>query len=222
MDDIKAFQETKPALYARFEKVAAFRQASVHLIMEGVGNHSNLGAIARTCDGLGIQQISFQARQKEAQRGRMMLKSSMAATRWLDYVPFEETKSHFDRLQKGGYTIFATTPTVQGTSLYDVDFKDYKKVAIAVGGEANGLSEVALKEADVILNIPMCGVVQSLNVSVATAIVLSEVVRQRDGAAFRFSPAAQKAFVFEAVRRHTIRKLLPQNQTAIHEVATLL
>ncbi len=222
MDEIKGFEEAKPALYARFQKVAAFRQAGVHLIMEGVGNHSNLGAIARTCDGLGIQQVSFQDRQKEPQRGRMMLKSSMAATRWLDYIPFEETKKHFDRLREGGYTIFATMPTVQGTSLYDVDFKAYKKVAIAVGGEANGLSEVALKEADVILNIPMCGVVQSLNVSVATAIALSEVVRQRDGVAFRFSPAAQEAFVVEAVRRHMVRKLLPQNETAIHEVGALL
>ncbi len=74
-------------------------------------------------------------------------------------------------------TIFATHLEEAAKSLYHVDMT--KKVAIVVGNEHEGVSSEAAKLADGIFQIPMFGMIRSLNVSVATAVILFEAVRQR-------------------------------------------
>ena len=73
--------------------------------------------------------------------------------------------------------IYATHLEEQATSLFDLNMT--KKIAVVVGNEHAGVSSEAARSADGILQIPMFGMIQSLNVSVATAVILFEIVRQR-------------------------------------------
>ena len=80
-------------------------------------------------------------------------------------------------MREEGYKIYATHLEEKAKSLYEVDL--IRKIAIVVGNEHEGVSTEAAKRADGIFQIPMFGMIQSLNVSVATAVILFEVVRQR-------------------------------------------
>ena len=83
----------------------------------------------------------------------------------------------YGALRKDGYAIYATALEHDSVNLYDLDYT--KKIAIVVGNEHRGVSEEGIEKADGSLYIPMFGMVQSLNVSVATAVVLYEILRQR-------------------------------------------
>jgi len=93
------------------------------------------------------------------------------------YTTFE---SCAEKLHAEGYTICSSILDPAAVDLYEIDFT--KKVAVVVGNEHRGISEEAVKYSDKLFYIPMYGMIQSLNVSVATAIVLYEALRQRKSA----------------------------------------
>jgi tRNA (guanosine-2'-O-)-methyltransferase len=90
---------------------------------------------------------------------------------------FKNVKDCYKKLREEGFAIFATHLEEKAKSLFEIDMK--KKLAIVVGNEHKGVSSEAAQLADGILQIPMYGMIQSLNVSVATAVILFEAVRQR-------------------------------------------
>jgi tRNA (guanosine-2'-O-)-methyltransferase len=90
---------------------------------------------------------------------------------------FDNVSECYDSLKKKGFTIYASAISNDAVDFYKLDFK--KKIAIVLGNEHRGVSDEAIKSADKKFKIPMFGMVQSLNVSVAAAIVLYEALRQR-------------------------------------------
>lgn len=202
---VSLLREQKPDLYARFCHVAAARQNGLIVLLEQVSNMGNLGAITRVCDALGIQTVhylptKFQEKQRYLTRG-----SSVGADQWLDIVPFVSTDTHFDALHAAGWHIAATSSEVPtATSIYEVDFTQPHKWVIAMGNEGRGLSETALKKADCIVTIPTYGLTQSLNVSVATAMVVGEVVRQRRDLRFLLDEVAQNALIEQLVHKYSV------------------
>ena len=194
-DQILFFQQFKPHLYERFCRIATARQASLRLIMEDVFKPGNLGAIARSCDAFGIQQIEYRATHHLTKHERILSHTSKGANQWLTYQRFEDTASHIDQLHREGWHILATSSVEEGKPLDAVDFAAYPKLALMVGSESAGLSDVALNKADQHITIPMHGFVESFNVSVATALVLQEIVRKRQAPSFFLDEAGQQALV---------------------------
>ena len=86
-------------------------------------------------------------------------------------------KECYKKLHEEGFTIYATHLEEKAKSVYEINLT--QKIAIVVGNEHQGVSQEAANFADGILQIPMFGMIQSLNVSVATAVILFEAVRQR-------------------------------------------
>ena len=199
--DIPSFKKHKEALYQRFCDVAAQRQAGVQLIMEHVDHPANLGAIARSCDALGVQQISYLPSRRHAREKRLIIQSSVSASQWLDFTEFTATKEFLAKLKADDWCIMATSPHYAATSIYDVNFTQYPKIAVMIGSESRGLSENAFENADLNITIPMAGFTQSFNVAVATAIVLSEVCRQRQQPHFLLEPQDQQTLVKQWINR---------------------
>lgn len=145
------------------------------IVAEALEKPGNLGAILRTADAVGVDAVIAAAPITDWGNPNIVRASKGAVFS----VPVT-TASADDTLRwlrERGITIVAATPVA--TELYtDVDLRG--PVAIAVGAEKYGLSEAFLQAADVHVRIPMFGRVNSLNVSIATALLAYEVLRQRN------------------------------------------
>ena len=206
--DLASLAKEKPQLYTRLRCAARNRQAHVHLLMENVDKPLNLGAIARTCDALGIQHIHYLPTKRHEREKHLLAKTSVSASQWLHFTPFSDIQQHLTQRQQAGWHIIATTPDPTATSLYDFDFTAHHKLVLAVGSEAHGLSNTTFEHAHTTLTIPTAGIVQSLNVSVATAILLAEICRQRQHKRFLLKPTAQDTLI-----QHWIRTTLTKKRT---------
>lgn len=155
--------------------VATKRQHSLHLVLENIHDPHNVSAIFRTCDAVGIPNVSLVYNyEKFPKIGK---KSSASAFKWVDKAKYKSVEECYDRLRKDGYKIYASTLADKSVNLFDLDFTG--KIAVVMGNEHRGISEEAANLADEVFFIPMFGMVQSLNVSVAAAITLYEAARQR-------------------------------------------
>lgn len=143
-------------------------------VIEGVEKPGNLGAILRTADAAGVDGVIVCAGATDVHNPNVV-RASLGA---LFTTPLAEasTESVIQWLQQHRIRIVAASPA--GTTSYTVPDLT-SPVAIVMGSEAEGLSPCWLAAADEVVHIPMRGLVDSLNLSTATAILLYEVVRQR-------------------------------------------
>ncbi len=154
----------------------ALGQAPLLVVAESVEKPGNLGAILRTADAAGVDALLvcdprvdlYGPNVVRASRGTVFSVPSVQAS----------SSETFDFLRRRGIRVLAATPSA--TEAYTA--QDMRgPVAIAVGTEDEGLSDFWLQHADARVLIPMFGKVNSLNVSIATALIVYEAVRQRRG-----------------------------------------
>jgi tRNA (guanosine-2'-O-)-methyltransferase len=155
--------------------VASARQDSLRLVLENVHDPHNVSAVFRSCDAVGIPKVSLIYNiEKYPKIGS---KSSASAFKWVQKEKFTEVEMCYKTLREEGFTILASSLKPNSLNLYDLDLT--KKVALVFGNEHRGISDEAENLADNIFYIPMQGMVQSLNISVAAAVTLYEAMRQR-------------------------------------------
>jgi tRNA (guanosine-2'-O-)-methyltransferase len=160
---------------AKLESVIRYRQPDLTVILENIHDPHNVSAILRSCDAAGVMEVQLVYTNEEFPK--LGKKSSASAKKWVEHRNFERLTDCFGKLRSEGYSIYATHLGKRTTPLYELDLT--KKVALAFGNEHRGVSEEASKLADGNFAIPMFGMIQSLNVSVACAVTLFEAVRQR-------------------------------------------
>lgn len=165
--------------YLKVKKCIEQRQPGLTVVMEYVHKAHNLAAIARTCDAVGIGEIYATTDSDEI---TLTQNASSGSDRWLDVKCYKNIDQILAELRKKKFQIL--------TAHFDNNAIDFRKIdytvptAIVVGQELEGLSQYVVDKADHSIIIPMYGMVQSLNVSVATAIILYEAQRQREEAGF--------------------------------------
>jgi TrmH family RNA methyltransferase len=149
-------------------------QAPLLIVAESIEKPGNLGAILRTADAAQVDAIIVCDPRVDAYSPNVVRASRGA----LFSVPLVETKSAqaLVFLQRKGIRVLATTPSA-GAEYTRQDLRG--PLAVVVGTEDEGLSEAWLSQADIRVKIPMMGKVNSLNVSVSTALIIYEAVRQR-------------------------------------------
>ena len=154
----------------RFLEIISQRTNHFTVAMEDVFQMHNTSAVVRTCEVFGVQQ----AHSIEGRFGkRLDTKIAMGAQKWVDVFRYDNTQHCIDTLRSKGYHIVATTPHKDAYFLNDFDIT--QKSAFFFGTEKEGLSEQVLSQADTFLKIPMVGFTESLNISVAVAIVLQQL-----------------------------------------------
>ena len=159
----------------KITRVVKSRQHSLTVVMENIHDPHNVSAIFRTCDAVGIPKVRLIYNLESFPR--IGKKSSASAFKWIDKEKYKSVDECYSDLRKNGYKIFASSLTENSKNLYKLDLT--QKVAIIVGNEHRGVSDTAAKLADEVFLIPQFGMVQSLNVSVAAAIIIYEALRQR-------------------------------------------
>jgi tRNA (guanosine-2'-O-)-methyltransferase len=159
----------------RLVQVIRHRQPDLTVVMENIHDPHNVSAVLRSCDAAGVMEV--QLIYTDVDFPTIGKKSSASAKKWVELRQFKSVNDCYKKLHEEGFTIFATYLEEKAKSLFEINMT--KKVAIVVGNEHKGVSTEAAQSADGILKIPMFGMIQSLNVSVATAVILFEAVRQR-------------------------------------------
>jgi len=150
------------------------------LILPDIRSAINVGAIFRTADAVGINKIYLVGctPRPTDQYGRIqkdITKSALGAETWIQWEYIEKILPLINKLKKDGYEIVALEQDKNS-----IDYRKYKKpnkLAFILGSEVKGLDKKILKNCDKIVEIPMYGKKESLNVSVACGVSLFRILR---------------------------------------------
>jgi tRNA (guanosine-2'-O-)-methyltransferase len=159
---------------ALFKKVLEDRTRHFTVVLEDIFQPHNASAVIRTCDIFGIQDVHAIENKYTNKVSRHVAKGSQ---KWITSKRYKSdannTQICLNTLREKGYQIIATTPHNNSCLLQDFDVT--KKSAFVFGVEAEGVSKYVKDNADGFLKIPMVGFTESLNISVAAAIILQDV-----------------------------------------------
>jgi len=145
------------------------------LMLDGIEDPHNFGAILRSADAFGVDGIVIKKRN-EVPLNSTVAKVSTGAINWVKVAIVSNLSQAIEQLKKSGFWIVAS----DGSGKQDYDKVDYKSpIALVIGSEGSGIAPLVLKNSDFIVKIPMTGHVNSLNASVASAVIVSEIVRSR-------------------------------------------
>lgn len=168
-----------PITYASLDNVVSetFGQGKVPLllILDRITDVRNFGAISRTAECLGVNAIIIPSRGS-AEINSDALKTSAGALNYIPIIREDNLKNTLTYLKDSGFQLVACSEKAE-KMIYQADFTP--PLAIVMGSEEDGVSPEYLRKMDWMVKIPQVGKIQSLNVSVATGMILSEVVRQR-------------------------------------------
>ena len=158
-----------------FFGLAAIPQPRLFLVLDGITDPRNLGACLRSANGAGVQAVLFPERHT-APVNDVVLKTAAGGAESLTLVAVGNLARCLDRLKAAGVWLVGTDDQAQ-QSWFEADYTG--DVAIVMGSEGEGMRRLTREACDWLVAIPMAGEVSSLNVSVATGVMLYEVVRQR-------------------------------------------
>jgi len=152
------------------------RQPTLTVVAENIIDPHNLSALLRSCEAVGVWEICL-VYDGSQPFPNLEKSSSASAYKWVNTKKFTSIKSCYKHLHEQGKKIYTTHMSRGAKSLYDLNLTE--PVALVFGNEHNGISYEAVELADANFLIPQVGMIQSLNISVACAVSLYEVFRQR-------------------------------------------
>lgn len=158
---------------ARIEAVALGRTLGIVPLLDNVADPHNGAAILRSCDAFGVHRVHVLADERTFYGTS---KVTRGADRWLDIVQHEEPDQAVDAIEREGYALYVADMNGEHTpeSLADV-----QRLAICFGNERRGVRDAIRARARGGFRVPMLGMVESLNVSVAAAVSLYTLARDR-------------------------------------------
>ena len=160
--------------YGSVNDIISGKDNAFVIICDKITDPHNLGAIIRTANCVGADGVIIPKRDS-AGVNSVVMKTSAGAVEYTPVAKVTNLASTIDELKERGFWI--TAADMDGQSMYDIDFKG--KIAIVVGSEGKGVSRLVREKCDFIAKIPMYGEINSLNASVAAAVLMYEAVRQR-------------------------------------------
>ena len=148
--------------------------SNIVVILDHIEDPHNFGAIIRTCEAAGVNSIII-PKDRSVKVNATVMKTSAGALENVNICIVTNLTDAIKKLKKNGFWIIGTD--MEGTNYRDIDYKG--KIAIVIGNEGQGISRLVEKNCDFIAKIPMYGKVNSLNASVAAALVIYEAVMNR-------------------------------------------
>jgi tRNA (guanosine-2'-O-)-methyltransferase len=166
-----------PERYQKLRRVLDQRQPDLTVLMDNVHKTHNFSAILRSCDAVGVFEAHAVWPNPRLKPNHM---SSGGAGKWIKVCTHTDLESAVSELRGRGMQIAAAHLADAAVDYREVDFT--RPTAVMLGAELEGISPAGLDQAEVNLLVPMAGMVESLNVSVAAAVILFEARRQRQAA----------------------------------------
>lgn len=164
----------------RLRQVLAQRQDDLTLVLANIHDAHNVSAIYRSCDAFGVSRVRLY--YTHTAFPTLGGKTSASARKWVESIRINNPGDLFADLRDNRFQILATSFGANAKPLCEWNF--LLPTAIIMGNEHSGVDEELLHAADGEIYIPMRGMLQSLNVSVAAAVILAEAARQREKAGF--------------------------------------
>lgn len=155
------------------------RAARVLAVLEGVGDHENLGSLFRNAAALGVDGVLLGPGCADPLY-RRSVRVSMGHVLRVPFTTLEPWPDALDAVREQGFRVAALTPRPDAAALRDLRDSGHDRYALLLGSEGHGLSEPALTAADMAVRIPMTGGVDSLNVATAGAIAFYELANRPD------------------------------------------
>ncbi len=173
-----ALAELKPQLSLADLAAVSQQRGSppFYVVLDGIEDPHNLGAILRTCDAAGVHGV-ITRQQRAVGLTPAALKAAAGAAEYVPLVQVANIARAIDRLKESGVWIVGIDNRAEKNFL-SLDYRP--ATAVVVGAEGAGISALVKKKCDFLVSIPMKGKIASLNASVAAAIILYEVLRQRE------------------------------------------
>ncbi len=160
-----------------FDKIIPERTKHVTVALEDIYQPQNASAVLRTCDVFGIQDVHIIENENEY---NINLRVVHGASKWIDLYKYNEKENNtldcINKLKSEGYKVYGTTPHTDDCLIQDIPLDN--KVALMFGTEMTGLSDIAMKNVDGFVKIPMYGFTESLNISVSASICLYELKKR--------------------------------------------
>lgn len=204
-----------PERYARIQEMLTSRQPDLTVCMEQVHKPHNISAVIRTADAVGVHEVHA---IWPTSRMRTLVSSAAGSNSWVQVKTHRTIADAVSHLKTQGMQILATNLSAKAVDFREVDYT--RPTCILLGQEKTGITQEALALADQDIIIPMIGMVQSLNESVASALILYEAQRQHQNAGMYQREAGmldddeQQRLLFEGgypvLARVATRKKLPR------------
>lgn len=159
----------------KLERVLSLRQKDLTLVLANIHDPHNVSAIYRSCDAFGVPRVHLY--YTDTAFPTLGASSSASARKWVDTVRHKDKESLMSAMRAEGMQVLATSCTPKAKPLQEYDL--VRPTAIIMGNEHRGVDTELVDAVDGEVYIPMYGMIQSFNVSVAAAVILSEASRQR-------------------------------------------
>jgi len=195
-------KKKKASVRKRAEEIKPFRCKNLIAVIENPMDIKNIGTIIRNVNALGVEKTYIVDRKKalpddweDMREKKALSKTSVSAIKWSFVKRFDSTEDCFDHLEKNNFTSVVTSPHVKGKEnvvLHEGDYTPYTKLAVWFGTESRGISDVAVERSALCVNIPMFGMIESLNLATSSGIVLYEITKQRRAYQDKFKRAKSK------------------------------
>lgn len=169
-----------PERFARLQSVLDRRQPDLTVLADFVHKPHNISAIIRSCDAFGVAQVHLAMAELDRTRFRASSGAAQGAQKWVDVRLHEQIGDAVASFQDLGYQVCAAHWSSRAVSYREIDFT--RPTAILLGAERDGVGGAVAEQVDHHIVVPMVGMVESFNVSVAAAVILSEAYNQRQAA----------------------------------------
>jgi len=191
------------ARYRRIVRFLTTRQETLRLFLDDVKNAHNISAVIRTCDATGIFYLHYYLTEAALSINRGI---SLGSERWIQLKRERDRMGFLNRMREAGYQCIATSLDPPTIDYREVDYT--LPTLLIFGNEKDGISEEVMAQVTQRIKIPMMGMAKSLNISVACAVILYEVLRQREAKGMYEEPSLPSE-IFEAfLRKWTIEDRL--------------
>jgi tRNA (guanosine-2'-O-)-methyltransferase len=180
--------DTKSSLREKADSVKNCRCKNLIAVLENPQNIKNIAQTVRNINALGVEKLyiidpndKLPDDWHEMRTDAKLVKASSSAIKWSFVKTFRSTEDCIYHLRKNDFVSMVTSPHMKGRKNIVLHEGKYKGMRLAVwfGNESYGLSEEAVENSIACINIPMCGIVESLNLGTSTGIVLYEIAKQR-------------------------------------------
>lgn len=168
--------------------IKEYRCKNLIAVIEDPKTPKNLGTVLRNVNALGVEKAyvvdssnSIPADWEDIREWNPLLKSSASAVKWTFVKKFSTTLECIKHLEENKFISAVTSPHIKGKENFDLSDGEYtqKRLAVWFGNETRGVSDEAIEHSEFCINIPMYGIIESLNLGTSSGIVLYEVTRQR-------------------------------------------
>lgn len=170
-------EESEPENLVDFSQwIAVNREKSLVLLLDSITDPHNVGAILRSCDQFGVDLVVMPERRslRAPLENEVVARASAGASAWVPVSVVPNLVRVVEQLKDAGFWVYGAD--AGGTSATQMRFPE--KMVLIMGSEGAGISRLLEERCDAVVSIPTCGRLDSLNVSVATGVLLYEVRRQ--------------------------------------------